>query len=280
MKPEISLIVPSYNVGNFVENSLASIWGQTLDPSLFEVIIVDDGSTDGSPYRIAEAVKGRNVGFFARNENRGAAFTRNEAIKYSYGNFISLLDADDILEPGALESALTFMKENPRVQYSYSMHRRIYPDGSIENRPVYNFSKRRLEHFNFVGPLTTFTRSLHDAIGGFDESVNSAEDWDHVLRASEILDENQIARNPVFLYNYIIRKGGKSRVNIIKRRRTISDFIERHLQREGLDAKVFWSHMTKDGYNYFDWEKAVEYPQLNSPFDTLVRRYLGIPEGE
>ncbi len=250
-----SLIIPTYNVEEFVGETLESVRAQTLAPK-FEVVIVDDGSRDNTCEIIEREISNMdNVGFYRKSVNEGSAVARNQAIDYSEGKYILILDGDDILEPNAVESTLDFMLNNPHVQYSYSMHKRINTQGNhICDRPCHPFSRKRLFHFNYVGPIKCFTRETHEKIKGFDPEILYAMDWDHILRASKLLDENQIAQNPEYLYRYRIHEESISNSKHEERKRFIERFLAKHLAETGIEARVFWDYK-EDGYNYFNWEE-------------------------
>ena len=252
-----AIIIPTYNVGRYISRTLDSVQKQTLHPSHFETIIVDDGSMDDTVNIIRGRIKGmKNVALYSNNENKGSASTRNKAIKMSFGKYIMPLDGDDLLVPESVEATINFMEKNPLVKYSYSRHKRIDADGNfLCNRPGYPFSIDLLRHFNFVGALTCFSKDIHKIVGGYDSKVRYGMDWDHVLRISEAVDEKQIAQNPQYLYNYRIRPGSISTNNNEERKKYIAKFLYEHLVRENIGNRVSWDHLTDDKYNYFDWEK-------------------------
>ncbi|MEK6890395.1 MAG: glycosyltransferase [Nanoarchaeota archaeon] len=258
--PKISIIMPTFNVKRaYLEKTIESIRNQTLSNEFFETVIVDDCSSDDTPKNVREmiSVLEGQVLFEARKKNLGPAARRNEAIKMSRGEYVAILDADDVLEPNSLLETLRFFEQNPGLQYSYSKHRRIDPNGNfVCDRPCYKFSRERLLHFNFVGPFKCFRRDLHHDIGGYNTSLKFAEDWDHVLRASEVLPENGIKQNTQFLYNYRVFLDSLSvRTDMSDRIKFVTQIIESSLKRkEGLDAKVFFSHMTDDQYTFYDWK--------------------------
>ncbi len=256
MNPKISLILPVYNASPFVAEAIQSIKEQTLDSKDFEVIILDDCSIDTSKEVILDSINGmKNIRFISNQKNLGTSGARNKAIESADSNLITLLDADDLLEPTALESTLKFIQSNPNVKYSYSMHKRVDTSGKfICNRQGYPYSKRRLLHFNFVGPLKCFDRELHNAIGGY-ERGNSVEDWDHVLKASELLGETQIKQNKEFLYLYRIHGMNNTIANINKVRASAVKTLDNALKRRGINAKARFSHKTTEGYSYYTWEK-------------------------
>jgi len=234
---------------------LESVWSQSLSSDSFETIIIDDGSRDNTLGVIMEEIYGRdNVKFYSRNENKGQPFTRNQAIEKSSGEYLALLDADDILEQNALESTLLFMLNNPSLEYSYSRHIRINENKDfICDRPGYKFSREKLSHFNFVSPLKCFTRKIHEKIGGYDEKFPYAQDWNHVLKATRFLDDSQIAQNPEYLYQYRIHSGSVSIFRLEERKGLIEKFLSENLAKDGRDVKVSWRNLTEEGYNYFDW---------------------------
>lgn len=253
---KVGVIIPAYNVENYIGETIQSVGNQTASLSDFQVVIVDDGSTDNTLNIIEKETFGlKNVNILSE-KNQGAASARNKGIESSRGELIMLLDGDDMLEPYAIESAFYFMKNNPGVEFSYSRHKRIDKTGEfICDRPGYGFSREKLLHFNFIGPLKCFKRKLFDKLGGFDTS-SYVEDYDFVLRASEILSDDQIAQNPIYLYKYRIHRDNKSVSRIQKSRNAAARAIHDSLRRkEGINTEVFYTHMTSDKYNYFDWRE-------------------------
>ncbi len=248
-----SVIIPAYNVENYIGETIQSIGNQTASPSDFQVVIVDDGSTDNTLEVIQKEIQGmENVRVFS-GENQGTAFTRNKAVEKACGDLIMLLDGDDLFEPTTVESMTRFFRENPQLAFAYSRHKKIDDRGNIIcNRLGYSFSRERLLHFNFVGPVKIFRKDLFERIKGFKDVY--VEDYDFVLRASEVLSDDQIAQNPIYLYKYRIHRDNKSVSGIQKSRNAAARAIQDSLRRkEGINTEVFWTHMTSDKYNYFDW---------------------------
>ena len=257
MKPEISIIMPTYNSKKFIDESLGSIKKQTEKPSKFETIIYDDGSVDDTVKIIKTNISKtnkHNFRLFFYDKNKGQSITRNQAIEVAKGKYIILLDSDDLLESHAVESTLKFMDKNPNVHYSYSQHKRINEGGKfICNRPSFKFSKEKLFHFNYIGHLKCFSKEIHQKIGGYDERIPFAQDWDHVLRASMVLNKDQIKQNPEYLYRYRVHLNSISKTKNEERKEMICKFLEGHLKKLEINAEVFWSHERSDLYNYFDW---------------------------
>lgn len=111
MDPKISVIVPVYNVENYVEKSLQSLFDQTYKN--IEIIIVDDCSTDNSKSIIENLIKDRkNIIFFSNKKNSGLSFTRNEALKQATGDYIGYIDSDDYIPKNYYESLMNTILAN------------------------------------------------------------------------------------------------------------------------------------------------------------------------
>lgn len=253
MKPLISLIVPVHNFEKYLEQTIDSINNQTLDKKIFETIVIDDFSSDNSYNLLKKLTKNKKINLIKTRNNLKSYGTKNLGVNLSSGKYIALLDGDDFLDNSSLEETLNFMEKNPQVKYSYSQHRRVNGDGEfICNREGYKFSREMLLHQNIVGAIECFEKRVFDLIGGFRKVYS--EDYDFALRASEKLEDFEIAQNPNILYNYRIHGKNKSIAGLESSRKSTSNIIKESLKRkEGFDADVFWSHMTPDNYNYYKW---------------------------
>ncbi|MET3319931.1 UNVERIFIED_ORG: glycosyltransferase involved in cell wall biosynthesis [Peribacillus simplex] len=114
-EPLVSVIIPSYNPGLLIENAIRSIERQTYKN--IEIIIIDDGSTDGT----IEWLKKNNKRFtFITQKNSGAAAARNKGVSIASGNFIAFLDADDIWFPNKLKKQIRILQENKEISFVFS----------------------------------------------------------------------------------------------------------------------------------------------------------------
>lgn len=114
--PRVSVVVPVYNVESYLSACLESILSQTF--SDFELLVVDDGSTDGS-VALVEAIVDPRLRLI-RQENRGLAGARNTGIRHAEGEFIALLDSDDLWLPQKLERHVAHLDSRPEVGLSFS----------------------------------------------------------------------------------------------------------------------------------------------------------------
>jgi O-antigen biosynthesis protein len=254
--PKISIVVPIYNVSDYLPRLVESLKSQTAPRSEWETIFVDDCSTDNSLNLIKRLTRSeRNANVISHNLNQGVSEARNSGIKNSFGRFIAQLDGDDMLEPEAIEILISFLKQNPQVKYSYSSHKRVNFRGElIQYKPSKPFNLSELFHYNFISPLKAFSRDTNEDIGGFRKVY--AEDWDHPLRATKVLSPEEFGQIPESLYLYVMRPN--SSIHTIpenKKRKEICDFLTPHVQDyTGKPVNVFWSHLNEDGFNYYDWE--------------------------
>lgn len=119
----VSIIMPSYNCGRYVEETIRSVQAQTYQN--WEIIFMDDCSTDGSIKTVSELrEQDSRIRLFQNNINSGAAVSRNNALREAKGRWIAFLDSDDLWEPTKLEKQIKFMEENG-IAFSYTGYQEI-----------------------------------------------------------------------------------------------------------------------------------------------------------
>ena len=119
----ISVIMPSYNCGEYVEETIRSVQAQTCQD--WEIIFVDDCSSDDTMKRVSSMLaEDDRIRVFQNSENSGAAVSRNKALREAKGRWIAFLDSDDIWEPTKLEKQIKFMEENDYA-FSYTGYQEI-----------------------------------------------------------------------------------------------------------------------------------------------------------
>lgn len=118
--------MPSYNTASVIEDSIKSVMDQTYDR--WELIIVDDYSTDGSDKVIESFLYDKRIIYIRNDENLGAAISRNRAIQIAKGRWIAFLDSDDIWLPEKLEHQIQFMNKN-EYHFSYTNYAEIDSNG-------------------------------------------------------------------------------------------------------------------------------------------------------
>lgn len=112
---KLSIIIPAYNVGHYIERCLDSIFCQAAPEDSFEAIVINDGSTDGTPL-ILESYKERysNITYITR-ENRGLSATRNEGLKLAKGDYVWFIDSDDAVSPNSISKIISFFERYPNA---------------------------------------------------------------------------------------------------------------------------------------------------------------------
>jgi GT2 family glycosyltransferase len=183
--PRVAVIIPLYNLDAFVAEAIESALNQTLLPLAVEVIVVDDGSTDGGSVIARRYDRIRYV----RQDNRGLSAARNVGLGMTSAPFVQLLDADDRLAPDKLERQLAAFNARPDVGIVYAGWRHIDETGTP--LPQHGWSRHagdlvdELLLGNIVPPVAPLVRrEAIERAGGFDESLTSLEDWDLWLRIS------------------------------------------------------------------------------------------------
>jgi glycosyltransferase involved in cell wall biosynthesis len=125
-QPKVSVIIPTYNRKQYLDRAINSVLKQTY--TNYELIIVDDASTDGTPEFITE--KYPDIRLLALQKNRGAGGARNEGINIAQGSFIAFLDSDDEWLPNYLETHVKYFESNPNIILTFCGCTHKYADGT------------------------------------------------------------------------------------------------------------------------------------------------------
>lgn len=199
----VSIIVPCYNAGRFLAESLRSTMEQTLPP--LEVIVVDDGSTDAG-FEIASSFPGVRC---VRQTNQGVSVARNRGLQEARGEFVLFQDADDRLLPDAVEIGVGALRERPEAAFAYGFSRMIdeqgqVREGEVNGRPV--DGARRVDNASYATLLAGsgvvpsgaafFRRSAVEAVGGYMPGLRRAQDHELYLRLAR--------RFPIHCHNQIV----------------------------------------------------------------------------
>lgn len=169
----ISIVIPVYNQADKIEKTLNSINNQSfLD---YEVIIVNDGSSDGIENVFANFVKNNKINnnyLFLNQENRGAPAARNRGLKEANGDYLFFCDADAVLKPEALELLLKALEDNPGAAYSYSSFywgKKLFKVGQVDEQKLK------------TGPAIhtmSLIRVSDFPVSAWDEKLKRFQDWD------------------------------------------------------------------------------------------------------
>ncbi len=183
--PSISVIIPTYNATKTVLDTIASVQAQTHRD--IEIIVINDGSTDNLLACLALTVTDARVKIYSY-PNGGLPVARNRGIARSTGDYIAFIDADDLWTPDKLERQLAALVANPKAGLAYSWTYFMEEDGERyhTDRAIWfeGDVRKDLMLWNFLchGSNPLIRRSVIDAVGEFDPTLPSAEDWDYWLR--------------------------------------------------------------------------------------------------
>lgn len=175
----ISVVIPVYNSERFVAEAIDSVMNQTLKPR--QVILIDDGSTDGS----AAIMKSYSDATYHYKQNGGLCSALNAGLKLVDGDYIAFLDSDDYWELDKLELQMQFLSGNPQCEGVFGNHKRFY------NKPKSEWTDAELADSNRVLPAK-FKASLlvrkdsFFTVGLFDEAIKMGDFLDWYRRAMDM----------------------------------------------------------------------------------------------
>ena len=184
--PVISLVMPVHNPErSWLEAAIESVLGQ-VSPHL-ELCIADDASTQPHVREVlGHAAADSRVRVVYRDEQGGIAAASNSALALATGDFVGLIDNDDVLRPHALYAMAAYLREHPDADVVYSDEDKLLPDGEL-GAPTFkpDFSPDRLLAENYMNHFTVMRRTHVAAVGGFRDGFDGSQDHDLMLRVTE-----------------------------------------------------------------------------------------------
>jgi glycosyltransferase involved in cell wall biosynthesis len=188
--PFFSVVIPTFNRRRLLERALESVFAQTFED--FEIIVVDDYSTDGT-YDWLLSLKEPRIRALRNTGPKGAAAARNVGISAATGNWIAFLDSDDQWQAGKLERFAEAISAQPKIQVWYSGYKQLglAANGAAGPDLCEGFTGDhlpRLRRLNPIGalPAVVASRSVLLQVGGFDESLYHREDMDLYYRLARV----------------------------------------------------------------------------------------------
>lgn len=207
MKNKISIIVPTYNLSNYIVDCLKSISNQSFQN--WECIIVNDGSTDNSELIIKNYIKHNPRFIYIYQENQGVSSARNNGVLNSCGKYILPLDGDDIIQPNYLEKCFELFEKNEHLRLIYT--KGVFFDGSVSEWNLPNYCYETLLKFNILPNTSMYLKDDFLRVGGYRLNMNKGlEDWDFWIALLSIYPDNCVHRIDEFLFNYRILQNSRS----------------------------------------------------------------------
>ncbi len=256
-RPLISLVVPVYNAKR---SELEACFDSVLDQTYpnFELCLVDDCSTSKETLEVLLEYKNLDkrikVSYHKKNEH--ISKTTNDGIALATGEFIALLDNDDVLAPNALYEMVKKLNENDKLDFIYSDEDKLTEDGLRRHDPFFkpDWSVDTFNSLMYTCHFSLFRKSLVDKIGGFTVGLDGAQDYDFVMRFTELT--KNIAHIPKMLYHWRERVGSIANDPEAKpyALKAIVRLKEESLKRQGIVGKIVYDPRV---YQYrIDYEPA------------------------
>lgn len=217
LNPTISIIVPCYNQGNFLAETVASALNSTYRE--LEIIIVNDGSTDNSQ-EVAESLTEKYPNVTLLNQpNSGVTIARNAGIEFSNGKYILPLDADDLISPNYVGDAIWILENRPEIKVVYCEAVKFDEKGE-KYWKLKPFSLKSLARDNMIFVSGVFRKADCLAVGGFDDKMTMGRaDWEFWINM--LKNGGEVVQLPYVGFKYRLTKSGSMR------KRTGSDELKR-----------------------------------------------------
>lgn len=189
MTPFFSVVIPLYNKEDFIEKTIQSVLDQAIQD--FEIIIINDGSTDASLEKV-ELINDERIAVFTL-KNQGVSHARNYGIQKAGGHYIAFLDADDYWEPEFLESIQELIRKHPnesifasalKIRSSKGTYNATYENIKRDSRVcLLDYFEASQDHSILHCSSSVFKKKALEQIGAFDENLMTSEDTDFWIRA-------------------------------------------------------------------------------------------------
>lgn len=207
--PLFSIVIPTYNREKLILKTLDTVFAQTY--TRYEVIVVDNCSTDGTSRVLEPFIAEGRIRFFQHDKNYERAKSRNTGMENARGDFLTFLDSDDYMYPDNLADAASYIKEHSQVKLFHNLYELVSPDGCV----LYKFSfpplddpLRAITDGNFLACIGVFIhREIYENYR-YDTNplVIGSEDWDFWLRVVADYRPGRIEK----VNNGVVHHGGRS----------------------------------------------------------------------
>ena len=184
--PTVSVIIPVFNRQDVLPRAVGSVLSQTFAD--YELILVDDGSTQPFADSVAAALERPNVRVVRHEANRGAAAARNTGVRAAEGRYVAFLDSDDTWHAEKLERQLAFMRATPDARACCTGFALVSDAGPFDRRlppAVSNLDEILWGCRVSPGSTLMVERAFYQAVGPMDETLQRLEDWDWMILAAK-----------------------------------------------------------------------------------------------
>lgn len=218
-EPLVSVITPTYNRAKILPDAIKSVIEQTYGN--WEMIIVDDGSTDNTQDVVAR-IKDKRIRYF-KKPNGGPTKARNFGLEHANGKWVMYLDSDDTLYPTCIATMIEWLERNPEKVFAIPRAKRIkelYENGKLvksiddsgDTPATFTLHDIFMRHAGFACNGFTHLRKIFDEGIRWDEKLRSMEDWEFMMSIGEKYP-NGFLYVPVVLYEYRQKYGNDNMIS-------------------------------------------------------------------
>jgi len=240
INPKFSVLIPVYNTkGEYLRQAIDSVLGQLYEN--WELCIADDASTSTEVHSILREYekKDSRIRLSYRQENGGISACTNTALEMANGDWIVLLDHDDLLSEHALYLVTDVINNNHDAAIIYSDEDHIDSEGQRSTpyfKPDWDYDLFLGQ--NFINHLSAYRVDLAHKASGFREGFEGSQDWDFTLRVVETIQESEIHHIPFILYHWRQTDASFSNISLELARDAAQRIVNEHFERTGQSARA------------------------------------------
>jgi glycosyltransferase involved in cell wall biosynthesis len=270
-QPLISIVIPAYNAERTIRETVKSVLDQSFAD--FELLVIDDGSTDGT-LSVLEGFTDKRLQVHSFS-NAGLSASRNRGTALARGQFVAFLDADDLWTPGKLAAQLEALERHPEAVLAYSWvdfideNSHYLTNGTYQHLSGNIYVSLLLGNFLESGSNPLIRRTQLIEAGGFDETLTSGEDWDCWLRLAA---HHSFVLVPQADVLYRKSAGSMSR-NTVRMEKNILQVIERAFTQAPAHIQGLKPLSLANFYRYLTW-KALDACPEHACSKSTIRYYL------
>lgn len=284
MTPFFSILISLYNKERFIKSTIESVLAQTFQD--FEIIVVNDGSTDDSD-TVIQSISDTRIKYF-QQENKGASAGRNVAISKASGQYFALLDADDLWDENYLETINQLISSYPdqkvfatavTIETANGEFRSVYSIKNITDGEIYTVDYFESSYINTI--LTSSSTVVHPSVfektGIYDTSIKSGQDTDLWIRIG-IHYKVVFINRPLVTYRYEKKSLSNSTTRVDKPKfdnyaqfESVNPSLKKFLDLNRFSMAIL-SKLENDETSFTRFEKEIDYNNLNKKQQFLLKQ--------
>ena len=258
MKPKVSIIVPVYNTARYLESCIESL--KKIDFKLFEVIFIDNHSSDGS-FEVLQNINEKNFKVYRNKKNFGQSYSLNRAINLSKSPFIAIMDSDDICLPNRIKDSYNFLSKNKKYALVAGCSDTINENGDILARRRFTLEfeliKTRVLIDNPISHTTImFRKNILKKAGGYSKKLNFTQDYDLISKIILSGYKVKVLKKKFTL----VRKHMKQQSHLFKQQQLYERF---HISCRNLNYKIKLDKYFKNLLEYLIFNKSKGFEKLS-----------------